>query len=240
MNVYTYFEDIHDFQHQKEMLDVWIKNWKHKGFNPVVLNQQHAKAHKYYIEFNSKCKKIQKKLYNKPLTPYGLSCYNRWLAYAGQQDEIMIVSDYDVVNINFKTIDFDSRINIMQSGPGDNNPVPCFATGTPQQFEKLAHMFVELTEKNISNGSFKKNGPWWHDQNAIRGNLHDWPKDFIVFSSIIPFIDFDSWNTPIDWREERLAHVSHIFARTYKEHKKIHDKHLEQIRIELMKELTGL
>jgi len=233
MNIYTYFNKITTdngsrFDNQDLMIDIWTKNWKSMGYNPIVLDLDHARNHEYYDELVTKCKAIHMKLTGKQLKSYGLNCFVRWLAYATQSDDRMIVSDYDVINNNWRDVKLMDKLHIMGSGP-----TPCFASGSPRQFEQLARLFVELTEKNISNNTYIKNGPVWHDQNAIRGNIHDFPEDFIYFSDTM-----DSWIRD-NWRDQPLIHVSHYFATTYKKHhKKSGD--VCDIRIELMKELSSV
>lgn len=229
MNIYTYYDKITNhpgsrFDNQDLMIDIWSKNWQEKGYNPIVLNIEHAKSHKYYDEFVAKCKAIHMKLVKKPINRYCLNCFVRWLAYATQNDNKMIVSDYDVINNNWKNAELIDKLHIMGTGP-----TPCFASGSPGQFEQLAKLFIELTEKNISNNTYIKNGPRWHDQNAIRGNIHDFSSDFIHFSDTI-----DSW-VHKNWREKPLIHVSHYFTTTYKKRYKKFGS-TDRIRIQLMKE----
>lgn len=232
MNIYTYFNKITNgngprFDNQDLMIDIWIENWKSMGFNPIVLNIDHARNHEYYDELVTKCKAIHMELTGKQINSYGLSCFARWLAYATQSDDKMIVSDYDVINNNWKDVELMGKLHIMGTGP-----TPCFASGSPRQFEQLTRLFVELTEKNISNNTYIKNGPVWHDQNAIRGNIHDFPKDFIYFSDTM-----DSWVRD-NWRDQPLIHVSHYFTTTYMQHhKKTGD--INKIRIQLMRELSN-
>lgn len=229
MNIYTYYDKITNgpvskFDNQDLMIEVWSKNWQEKGFNPIVLDSTHAEEHDYYEEFIAKCKSIHIKLMGYPLKPYGLTCFARWLAYASRSDSKMLVSDYDVMNNNYTDVTSIDRLEIMGTGP-----TPCFAYGSPFQFAKLARLFVDLTEKNMTNNTYIQNGPHWHDQNAIRGNIHDFSSDFIHFSDTI-----DSWFHE-NWRKKPLIHVSHYFTKTYKQHYKKSES-LDRLRIQLMKE----
>lgn len=234
MNIYTYYDKIPKdfkstrFDNQDLMIDIWSKNWREKGYNPIVLNIKHAKSHKYYDELITGIKSIHMQLVKKPINIYCLSCFVRWLAYATQNDSKMIVSDYDVINNNWENSELMDKLHIMGTGPN-----PCFASGTPSQFTKLARLFVDLTEKNISNNTYIKNGRRWHDQNAIIGNIHDFPRDFIHFS--------DTVDSRIDenWRKKPLLHISYDFTMGYKNRYKKSGS-IDRIRIELMKELLNM
>lgn len=121
--VVTYYAEIPNFNsstNNENLLELWKKNWKSKGWNVVVLNEEYAKSHKdleqldvynetSFLVCNSRLPK--KYLWN---------CYLRWFAYSKYVEETgtIIWSDFDVMNCNLtpeqlacKNIDVDTAFN---------------------------------------------------------------------------------------------------------------------------------
>ena len=167
MKAYTYYEDV-KFKDQDELIDLWKRSWERQGFEIIILDRSHAESHPYYEKFVKSLREIHLDIMNKPLDPYGLSCYLRWLAYATQPEEAFYVSDYDVININFKPIKPDDKLHFLDCD------CPCIASGTPKQFEALCHMFVDLSKSRMND---LKGVPEmvYHDQNFL--NLNFIPKN---------------------------------------------------------------
>lgn len=232
MNIYSYYEET-GHPHQEAMLKIWTDNWKSKGYNPIVLGIDHVKAHNYYDEYITKCESLHRELTSQTISPISRSQFLKWLAYATTSDDKMFVSDYDVINNDFHQHTIIDKIHIFGT-----RVTTCFASGSSSQFELLARLLVELTEKNIHNNTYIKSGPRhvWHDQMAVRDNIHDFSEDFIQFSDTI-----DSWYHE-DWRKQPLIHVSHFFTKTYMQHHKIPEMSIEdriKTRVQLMKEISN-
>lgn len=161
MKIYTYYEDI-DFKDQDELVALWEKSWKAKGFDPIVLTEKDAEKSDFYDEFVAKITKLHQDITEKPLSKYGLSCWLRWLAYSTQPEEKFFVSDYDVINHNFNPTEPADILHLMDSD------CPCIASGTPSQFLALCKKFIEVSEQNkefFIEESKERDFVHFHDQN---------------------------------------------------------------------------
>ena len=121
--VITYYTEIPDFKissNNKALLELWEKNWKSKGWNPIVLSDKDSKKHKdicYFDVGNKNSLLVRNSRLDKK---YLWNCYLRWFAYAKYVEEngTCIWSDFDVMNCNLapdqfysKNINVDSAFN---------------------------------------------------------------------------------------------------------------------------------
>lgn len=204
MKVYTYYDDI--LENQKELLNIWQKNWKDCGFEPVVLSESNAKSHPYYDEFVANLKSIHLKVLSVPLSPYGLACYLRWLTYASLNiDQPFYVMDYDIIN---------NGVEVSQLNPIPEKLTlhafccPCFVSANSKQFNDLCHKFVDISQNNIEkNQQFarKRNfGKFYHDN-----EFFIYHKDLLdgeyIYKSPELVVNFDLGSNMSD----KLVHVSH-------------------------------
>jgi hypothetical protein len=161
MKIYTYYENI-NFKNQDELVSLWQKSWKDKGFETIILSEKDAQKSNFYEEFVEKISKLHEDIAGKPLSRYGLSCWLRWLAYSTQPEEKFFVSDYDVINHNFNLTEPKNILHLM------DDCCPCIASGTPSQFLNLCKKFIEVTEQNKDTfiDEYKhRNFVHFHDQN---------------------------------------------------------------------------
>lgn len=164
----TYFEDI-NFKNQKELLELWERSWKNKGFETIVLSEKDARKSPFFEEFSLAMKKIHRSVMGVNLGRYGLSCYLRWLAYSTLPTKRLYVSDYDIININFNGFNDNGNKTSLELFCA---MCPCFAAGTPSQFLSLCELFVEKSRGNIEELK-KKNFVHYHDQEFFWGNFND-------------------------------------------------------------------
>lgn len=162
MKIYTYYEDI-GFSTQHKMLDMWKLSWAKHGYEPIVLGLDDAKSHPYFNTLNIEMRKIFKHITGNDISDYGMSCWFRWLAYATQSDECFYVSDYDVINTNFHEHNISPELHLLDAH------VPCFASGTPKEFERLCRLFVEISNERI--GVLSKQADHYHDQEFFQYNF---------------------------------------------------------------------
>ena len=213
MNIYTYYHDI-KFNSQQELLYLWSESWKIKGFKPHILSEEDAKQHRYYKELNAELNIIYKILKNDNISKYVSACYNRWLAYAVQKDEIFFVSDYDVINLHLEPyIPLCDNLHFM------NGLCPCFASGKPEHFEQFATDAIEISKNNIDSIKQKSN-VMYHDQEFINCN-YELLKNKYIFSN-----DRSLWS--------KLKHYPHDLAYAIK------NSDVESIRIFLIKNDLGI
>lgn len=141
MKVYTYYENI-NFKHQDELITLWENSWRARGFEPIILTKRDAEKADFYKEFVAEITMLHQEIAGKPLSKYGLSCWLRWLAYSTQVEEKFYVGDYDVINHNFKPIEPENILHLM------DGCCPCFASGTSSQFLNLCKKIIDITEQN--------------------------------------------------------------------------------------------
>lgn len=209
MRIYTYYEDI-NFEYQAPLLELWEHSWKKAGFKPRILTKKNATSNPDYLNFVNSLKKLHLELTNKNLTMYGLSCWNRWLAYAEEKStEVFYVSDYDVINNSFKPGQPYENLSLLDSA------CPCIASGSSPQFAKLVESFIEITTQNLE--KFKQeyarlNFRHFHDQQFFilcqLLNLGDFKfyRDREVFLSVPGHQDF--------WKKQ-LVHYAHAPCHNY-------------------------
>lgn len=201
MKIYTYYTELTSnksyHKSQLELLDIWSQSWRNNGFTPIVLKESDLKKSSLYYEMCEKLPIFGEKLGEKT-TDYGMSCYLRWLAYSQQDDQDFYVSDYDVINKNFKGLSF-SKDNIHLL----NNVCPCLAYGSSKKFFDLCKNFISVTEKNfekISKIHSKSKHTCYHDQEFFDYNYSDLTKSYNISVTTLPH-----WG-------RSLFHVSHHAA----------------------------
>lgn len=166
MKIYTYYEEI-NFPQQKEMLELWRESWAKMGFEAIILNQEDAKKSPDYDLFVRKMQYIFREITTQELTPYGLSCFVRWLAYSTVENkqEKFLVSDYDVINSGgWKASD-----PLIDGLHLFDDACPCMASGTALDFKKLCDLFFEITVKRIE--ILKEQANHYHDQEFFQYNF---------------------------------------------------------------------
>jgi len=141
MKIFTYNEDLSDLDDQSGLLSLWAKSWSKHGFEPIVLGRADAEKHDYFETFVKEMRAVHKDLMGFDLSEYGLSCYLRWLAYATRTEDKFYVSDVDIINNGFKIKEPEDELHLM------DDCCPCFASGSPKQFEDLCKYFVDYSKR---------------------------------------------------------------------------------------------
>lgn len=242
MKIYTYYEDI-NHTNQEKMLELWQLSWANAGFNPIILTKKDAQQHNFYESFVEQIKNLHKEIMQKEISSYGLSCYVRWLAYASQSQEKFYVSDYDCVNNGLKPEKLSDKIHLMDAD------CPCFASGSPEQFEQLCHNFVEISLSRMEKlKELKNNNPCYHDQDFFSYNFinryNDEASKFLEKYNILMTRDRDGVGPCIDIQDKKnntykVLHISHHNADMIKEDKNnnLTNKDINTIRVEIMNKI---
>lgn len=252
MKIYTYYQDI-NFKEQNELIDLWKLSWSRQGYEPVVLNLEHAKRHPYFETLNSEIRRIFNEITGRKVTDYGMSCWFRWLAYATQADEKFYVSDYDAINLNFLVSEPNDQLHLMDFA------CPFLASGAPKQFEQLCKTFVEVSNQRIE--ILKQQANHYHDQEFFQYNFmpHFNPsanqlridhnilmtRDRLKLGGKIDPVENKIIADPnigyIENKKYEVVHVSHqnigFLQEKYSQYKN-HDA--SQLRIDLIKNLLGI
>lgn len=167
MKIFTYHENI-NFKNQLELVQLWKKSWEMQGFEACILTREDAERSPYYKEFVTNIKQVHIDIAGHEIRPYGLSCYLRWLAYSVQKDqELFLVSDYDVINKNFKTneiIESCDKISFM------DRYCPCLAYGSSEQFLTFCKNIISISNQNkdsIKQNYQIKSLSHYHDQEFL-------------------------------------------------------------------------
>ena len=243
MKIYTYYEYIND-HHQPRLIDLWKISWERQGYEPIVLNLEHAKKHPYFETFNSEMRRIFKEIKDTEISEYGMSCWFRWLAYATQPEEKFYVSDYDAINANFPITEPSDKLHLLD---GD---CPFLVSGTPKQFESLCKAFVEVSNRRLE--IIRENiVKHYHDQEFFINNSDElkYYVDFLKTRDRSHNGGIGCWYIPND--ESRpspttfgVYHVSHTNVVAYLDSINASDKDrrlpIDHFRILLMKDLLNI
>jgi hypothetical protein len=239
MKIYTYYEDI-QFQQQEKMLELWQISWRNAGFEPKILCREDAKQSSFYEEFVDKIKNIYLTIMKKEISDYGLSCYLRWLAYSVQKNEYFYVSDYDCVNNGLESFIETDKLHLMDYA------CPCFASGKPDHFEKLCHLFIDISLDRITEIMLAINNfVWYHDQEFFAINMtHPYnknKKELLEVNNIIMTRDLINGIGPFNINQKNTVKVLHISHDNIKNIKKItkefDNKTVDEIRVLLMEKV---
>lgn len=152
MNVYTFYSPIDGWNSDKKLLDLWVVNWKNKGFNPVVLSIDDAIANPTYNNFVKKIsiayEHIMKRKIihsNNPWNYYIFNNYVRFLAYADLNiNHAILVMDYDMYNIDYTT---EMNSNLSNNIVFQLENCPCIVSGTPENFQNMCNMISTASYK---------------------------------------------------------------------------------------------
>lgn len=206
MKIFTYYEDI-NFKEQDGMIQLWKQSWENNGFEAIVLSEKDAISHPYYNTFVTGLKDIHKNIAGKDIRPYGLSCYVRWLAYASLNiEESFLVSDYDVINVEFKSKDLLEPTDKLSFLDGR---CPCLAYGNSKLFLKFCEYIINTsilnTDEIIKTYQEKKFGNY-HDQEFLCLNLNQ--VDFYNICSPRKYVKLYQYDD-INFNSHKLFHVAH-------------------------------
>lgn len=243
MKIYTYYENI-NFNQQNCLIDLWKLSWIKHGFEPIVLNRIDAEKHPYYEKFILEISRVYTYLLNQPITKYVLACWLRWLAYALQPEEIFYVSDYDVINNSFAGAELKDNLQFY------NMFCPCFASGTPTQFNVLCEAFVEVTNnrlEKIKEIHKQLNLRSYHDQDFLVTNFctknnkegaKSLASKYNISFSVNPSL-LNQPNININYKEQtQLIHFSRFSIRNFLEKDNLPYSNIDEKRLELIREIV--
>jgi len=183
-------------KNSSEILSIWSKSWSDNGWNPIVLNQNHASTSPLYGQ-------ITRHLTEK----YPLSCYLRLLAYCEyvKKHGPTLYCDYDVIKYNFKP-------HLLNHLTGDEAINPERATvflslAGVSLIEKAIADFIEIIKKP----DFKEFNPNQHSDLIHLNKYVEDPENLKKGgASIFKTINFNLQN-----RERRANHTSYYSVNHY-------------------------
>ena len=235
MKIYTFYEKI--FNNQEQLIDLWKKNWSEKGFEPIVLSVKDSEKSPLFKEFSTKINSIHKYVTGADISRYGLACYYRWIAYSTQNSkEAFLVSDYDIINKNFKIEDCeykDGKISFL------NRFCPCLAVGKVNDYKSFISDILSISQKHMSQIKKEFNSSkfiQYHDQEFLSLNSNRLNYNFYHPQKIVRLY---RCNEEIE--HQKVLHFSHT---SIYEFKKIFPKYTqdneEQLRIKLIKSVMKI
>lgn len=241
-SIYTYYNNIHqsEDEYQNILIELWKLSWKKNGFNPVVLTKESAVKHPSYLKYKRKVEKIHLFLTGREISQYGLSCFERWLAYASLNlENPFYVSDYDVINNGFKPQNLqinEKKISFLDT------LCPSIAIGNSSLFDSfckdiLLSSRTELFKQEYKN-NFLKN---YHDQEFLflkfMTNSLDYNKgDYNIYEpqQVVSLFLLDKEDI---LEKYKIIHVSHSCCGMQKE--KFPDLEEKEIRLVLIKKILN-
>lgn len=179
-SIYTYYDNIHqdEDEYQNHLIELWKISWEKNGFNTFVLTKESALKHPNYSNFKNKIEKIHLSIAKTPITQYGLSCFERWLAYSSLKlNKPFYVSDYDVINNGFKpqNLQIDpQKISFIDT------LCPSIAIGTSSLFEAFCLDILSSSKTSLFKKAYKNN--------SLR-NYHD--QEFLFLKFMTKALDYD-------------------------------------------------
>ena len=131
----------------KEIIPIWQKSWRDKGWETLILNESHAICNPLY---NDEIFTVESNLFKsyKHVSPYLKTCYQRWFAYSTAANEYDKIhwADYDVINYNYFP-DFDISLNLIF------DPSYCCGNMDKDKFLNMLEFFIfnaYIDEKSYS------------------------------------------------------------------------------------------
>ena len=246
MKIYTYHEDI-GFEKQLELTELWKDSWAKQGFDPVVLNREDAKRSPLYQPYYELVQRVHKNISGKTLPDnYWLAAQLEIVAFTTiDKAEIAYISDYDVINKNFRHKDISGKLHWR------DDCCSCFASGNGEAWIRYVD-FLLSEEKTITDWCLqekeKTKRTEYGDQDfliavhpkGLEKNIYKISRSPNLCKMYFPNIE----NKNI-----QLYHISHnnvfYFIESYKKYNKIfnvEDSHidysnLEEIRLNIARQL---
>jgi hypothetical protein len=204
MKIFTYYQDVPELTAYDELklIQLWRERWKALGFEPVVLNEWHARKHPEFEDYAAAFSKLPS------VNPkgYDLACYFRWLAMLSSADSwFPIMCDYDVMPY----AEFDGKNQFDgETGAKMNEmilfqgPVPSLVRGHQARFLQLCNYFRDVgegktkVEFNLVNGA-----PHTSDMYLLEKFLEAKPEGFEVRNVVKLF------GEP-GWKKSQFVHYS--------------------------------
>lgn len=224
MKILTFYSEL-SHPLQKKCINFWYKSWKEKNFTPALITPEHpytkglAESHPYYSEFVKSINEIHQEIMEVPCRPYGMACYLRWLAYdmyleKRKCDDLVFVSDYDVLNVNFDVNEAEQWLKGHENNLHFyHGCTPCLASGKLGLFTEFAKKIVSVSQENIELLKYTI-GPHYNDQEFIENNRSDLFKDdkfSMETGHHYNRLVFDFSGTSEDFSKKTI-HFSHAFC----------------------------
>jgi len=130
--IHTFFHSLS--QNEDAVLELWKDEWSNAGFDPVVLDLEHARANPYFKEVQSILTPIHGS------TGYNSLCFYRWLAMAMVEGGGWM-TDHDTFPTNIQPLDaaFLPRMGAFIAFEGH---IPSFMAGSAEEWDRVSHLLM--------------------------------------------------------------------------------------------------
>jgi hypothetical protein len=144
MKIYSYHENV-GFKKQLELIELWKDSWGKQGFDPIVLNREDAKKSPLYQQYYELVQRVHENISGKTLPDnYWLAAQLEIVAFTTiDKSEIAYMSDYDVINKNFRNKDISGKLHWR------DDCCSCFASGNGEAWIRYVN-FLLSEEKTIT------------------------------------------------------------------------------------------
>jgi hypothetical protein len=177
--VYTYYQFLASWGDQGELMALWAESWRRMGWDPVVLNQGHARNHPQWVDFINR---VQPKFNSINPAGYDEACWQRWLAFDVMGGGLMV--DYDVINVNWRhPVTLPPGVLILEQ-----HRVPCAVAADSSGASNIVN--------HIMSHEAAPRGGHYSDMYMAQNNML-WPHDRVCR-------EYDGY----EWRGGNLVHVA--------------------------------
>lgn len=127
------------------LIRLWEESWAARGWEPVILNKEHAMRHEGFAVFDEAVRKFP--TVNR--SEYELACYHRHLAMAEVTYELGqgLLTDYDVINYEFEPEDCKIATVRCESLFLEPTRVPCSLWAKQQGWEDICDALCNYEPK---------------------------------------------------------------------------------------------
>lgn len=216
MNIYTYYGETNNPHGQQELLDIWLSNWRGKGWSPHILTKGMAKEaplHDEYVDFVNRIHSRINKNNTFRDNTYAMEAQREIVAFT-LIEQPSFISDYDVFNINYDTTPPEDKVHWRDA------LCTCFASGGSTGWTKYIQ-WIFTREQQILEGCVEEynrsNRDCFHDQDflifALKGITSSPSFNKPVYMQGVPFYEYRDVNSPVPLEHldgnSRTLHISH-------------------------------
>jgi hypothetical protein len=232
VKVYSYYDNV-GFKNQTEIVNLWMRDWSNKGFEPVLLSINSIEDKEFLRHFYNEITDLHIYITGKPINKYGLSCYFRWIAYSSiNQHEPFLATDYDIFNVTFNEQDMPSSLDKMRFL---NRYCPCAVFATAAKSLEFAQDIISISRKNKIEirDKYRASGfIHYHDQEFLALNA-DYLNDRYFFEK--PREKIKLFTPNFGKENTKMVHFAHRSAKEFAEKIKLFNFDQEKLRIEMIK-----
>ncbi len=169
--IYTYHQQIENFRNDTELLELWKMSWRHKCWEPIILDESHAAQHLNFTDLDTKLSAlptVNPKLYER-------TCYLRYVAMSTVGGGVTV--DNDVMNMGFWPTDVPDPLPERLHVSASHIPTLMYAPG--EEYDRVIRFMANytLTPKDTYNKRPHTSDMYIMVELIDRGEVNRVPKD---------------------------------------------------------------